>query len=344
LDYCITVRKQSGAVFGNDPGQTTFLVVPDGQNTYAPADAVTQAVWTRQVLSILDASKTRDASGVYRSDLLVFIHGYNNQPPAILQRQRQLQADLGKNDFKGLVVSFDWPSGDTALSYLPDREHAKQTAMLLVKDCIELFVRTLSTTDCQVNAHILAHSMGAFVVREAFDDSDDRQVTASVNWTASQIAIIAGDVSAISMSQGNPEAESVYRHCVRLTNYSNPFDEVLQLSNAKRIGLAPRVGRVGLPTDAPSTAVNVDCGNYYQEMIKTRDTTTIIGNPSHSWYIGDPVWSKDLAETLAGNLDRHAIATRKPLPTGQFELVNPQTPTPAAPIGPVAVATVAPRP
>lgn len=338
MDYCITVRNRTGGNFGDSPGPTTFLRVPENEDTYGPSEGMRSAVWTREVMGILNGVKVRDLSGVYRSDLLIFIHGFDNQPPIVLQRQRQLQKDLGAYGFKGLVISFDWPAGDTALAYLPDRDNARQTALALVKDCIELFVRTRASTDCQVNVHILAHSTGAFVVREAFDDSDDRTVPSSVNWTASQIVLIAGDISASSMTVGNPETESIYRHCVRMTNYSNPLDEVLQLSNIKRAGLASRVGRVGLPEDAPSTAVNIDCGDYYKKMIKVRDPSTIIGVPCHSWHLGDPVWTADFADVLAGNLDRRAIPTREQLPTGQFSLIPPSTSTPTAQQTPVAVA------
>ena len=71
-----------------------------------------------------------------------------------------------------------------------------------------------------------------------------------------------GDVSAGSMSAGDSSTESLYRHCIRLTNYSNEGDSVLKVSNAKRLGMAPRVGRAGLPTDVPSKAVDVDCTEY----------------------------------------------------------------------------------
>jgi esterase/lipase superfamily enzyme len=187
--------------------------------------------WVRAVMGQMTAS--HDLTGVTRRDLLVFIHGYDNEPPIVLKRQRVLKQGLTSAGFTGTVISFDWPSGDIALSYLPDREKAKQTAMALVSDCIELFLRTQVVTDCDVNVHILAHSTGAYVVREAFDDADDRAFQSSFNWTVSQMVFIAGDVSASSMSEGNAGTESIYRHCIRLTNYSNPFDEVLLLAPAR---------------------------------------------------------------------------------------------------------------
>jgi hypothetical protein len=94
------------------------------------------------------------------------------------------------------------------------------------------------------------------------------------------------------MSAGNSESDSIYRHCIRLTNYANPYDEALQLSNVKRVGVAPRAGRIGLPPDAPRQAVNVDCGEYYHAMIRSRPKESIIGYASHSWHIGDPVFTE----------------------------------------------------
>ena len=338
-DYVITARAAAGAGFGDEVGPTVFLQVPGAAADTAPAQAIARDEWVRAVLA--QAGRTRDATGIVRGDVLAFIHGYNSAPPLVLRRHRRLRADLRQHGYAGAVVSFDWPAGDSALAYLADREKAKLTAFDLVRDCIALFARMQGLGDCEVNVHLLAHSTGAYVVREAFDDADDRQAIAAVNWTASQVALISADISAAAMAEGSPASASIYRHCLRLTNYANPFDEVLQLANVKRAGLAPRLGRVGLPADAPGKAVNVDCGEYYQKMIRTRPADTIIGVPSHSWQIGDPVFTEDLARTLSGDLDRSAIPTRQGLPSGRFKLVDPQafvataasTPVPVRPVG-----------
>ena len=337
-DYVITARAVAGGAFGDDVGPTTFLQVPATAANTAPADGIPRNDWVRKVIA--EAGRKRDATGVVRGDVLTFIHGSDTTPPIMLQRHRRLKTDLRQHGYAGAVVSFDWPAGNVALAYLEDREKAKLTAFQLVGNCIELFARMQGAADCDINVHLLAHSTGAYVVREAFDDADDRQAIAAVNWTASQIVLISADISAASMSGGNPASESIYRHCLRLTNYSNPFDEVLQLSNVKRVGLAPRVGRVGLPADSPQKAVNVDCGEYYQTMIKTRPPNTIIGYPSHSWQIGDPVFTEDLAQTLNGDLDRSAISTRQALPNGQFKLVDPQALVATAASTPIPMRTV----
>lgn len=257
VDFVMSVRDVRKGQFVAEVGQTRFLQVPDGANA-DPAQAIKAGDWYKAVTT---AGEWTNSRGEARGDILFVVHGYNTSVNDAVDRHRQIKADLGKLQFKGVIVSFDWPSSTSALAYLPDRHRAKETALQLVNDGIrQLSAR--QTPDCAINIHILGHSTGAFVIREAFDDADDTQLAQS-SWLVSQILFAAGDVSAGSMSEGNSGAASVYNHCLRLTNYSSRHDVVLDISNVKRLGVAPRVGRVGLPDDCPRTAVNVDCTDYY---------------------------------------------------------------------------------
>ncbi|MEP0565423.1 MAG: hypothetical protein ABJC64_13535, partial [Paracoccaceae bacterium] len=67
------------------------------------------------------------------------------------------------------------------------------------------------------------------------------------------------------MEEGQSKTSSLYRHCVRLTNYFNPFDNVLTLSNVKRVGVSPRAGRVGVASPEPRKLVDINCGPYYEK-------------------------------------------------------------------------------
>ncbi len=311
FNYIVTARARNhDGSFSDRPGGSTYLRIPKERATYTFADRVPFAQWTKEVIALSDPHK--DDTGIERGDVLVFVHGYNNSMQDILTRHNRLCQDLPAFRFNGAVVSFDWPCNDVALAYLPDRLNAKITALQLVTDCIRPLASMQAKGNCTLNVHLLAHSTGAFVIREAFDDADDREVIATVNWTVSQIALIAGDVSSASLSADDSEARSLYRHCVRLTNYSNGNDTVLQLSNVKRVGVSPRVGRVGLPVDAPQSAVNIDCSEYYEAVVAGRPESEILGNRTHSWHIGDPLFIEDLAMTLRGGLDRTAIKTRTP--------------------------------
>ena len=104
-------------------------------------------------------------------------------------------------------------------------------------------------------------------------------------------------------------SSSLFRHSIRITNYMNPFDSVLKLSNVKRIGVRPRVGRVGPPPDSRDNCVDMDFGDYFQTL--DEGTATNAGTFKHSWHIGDPVFAKDLCDTPHGDTDRRRIKTRQ---------------------------------
>lgn len=300
------VRKARGgepAKFEAEPGPTRYLFVPSNDEKPTPEHKVPREDWFNKAMV---QAKTRCEDGE-SGNILVFVHGYNNKFKEVIDQHRQLKKDLDQVRFRGTVATFGWPSDDSGLNYLEDRSDARAVALQMVTGVILPFSQ-FQQPDCEVNVHLLCHSTGAFLVREAFDDADDRAKITARNWTVSQIAFIGADVSSHSMRGGS--SRSLYRHSVRLTNYMNPFDSVLKLSNAKRLGMRPRVGRVGLPDGAPpDECVDVDCGDYFQTLDENR--ATFSGTFCHSWHIGDPVFARDLAETLHGDVDRRRISTRK---------------------------------
>jgi esterase/lipase superfamily enzyme len=303
VDHIFCARNTTGGQFGSNPGPTKFLAVPANATHHTPAMAISKSAWFASVAA--EAETDRTPQGAAMGDVLIYIHGFNTKPEMVLHRHRLIKKGLAALDYKGALVSFDWPSADSALNYLEDRTDAKLTAIRLVSDGIAPFTAFLQQ-DCEIAVHVLAHSMGAFVLREALDDADDRRAIVTTGWSLSQVMICSGDVSADSMG-ASAVSSSLYRHCVRLTNYSNPFDAVLSISNVKRVGVSPRVGRIGLPATAPSKAVNVDCGLYYDEH---RERFADVANSDHSFYFSSPEFLKDVYLTLLGKIDRSSIPTR----------------------------------
>jgi esterase/lipase superfamily enzyme len=303
MDYIFTARNVSKGEFGSNPAKSKFLAVPPAAKVHTPAMEISRPDWIKRVIAEAETGKT--AQGMPMGDVLIHIHGFNTEQALVLKRHRLIRKGLEALGYKGAVVSFDWPCADSALNYLEDRVDAKQTAMQLVTDGISSFALTLQQ-GCEISTHVLAHSMGAFVLREAFDDADDRRGLVNKGWSLSQVMLIGADVSADSMGN-SAVSSSLYRHCVRLTNYANPYDAVLSISNAKRVGVSPRVGRVGLPATAPSKAVNVDVGIYYDEH---REDFAGIPNSDHAFYFSSPAMMKDILFTLQGEIDRASIPTR----------------------------------
>jgi len=314
MDYVFCVRSRRGQEFGNEPGGSHFLEVPENTSQLNTDHKITKTAWVKKVTAEAESGVV---NGMPSGDILFYVHGFNTPQTVMIERHRKIRKGLEQNGFAGVVVSFDWPAADSALNYLEDRKDAKRTAFKLVDEGIKSFA-ALQRPDCRINMHILAHSMGSYVVREAFDDADDRPGVAAKSWSVSQIMLVSADVSAKSMTDGNPKSSSLYRHAVRLTNYYNPLDDVLSVSSVKRVGVAPRVGRVGLPESYPEKAVNLYCGAYFKEhRSKFGDSLTA----GHIWYFDDPKFLKDVFLTIQGELDRHEFPTRVHTDKGNLALV-----------------------
>jgi hypothetical protein len=141
---------------------------------------------------------------------------------------------------------------------------------------------------------------------------------------ASQIALISGDVSSDTTAEGDADAESICRHCLGLTNYSNGYDEVLQISNIKSASNRERdwSGCRRQPHPVPSLSIAV---NTYAASITPHAPGVAGITTSHSWQFGNPVFTEDLAQTRNGNVDRSVIATRDVRAANRYVLKIPNS-------------------
>jgi len=323
FDYVMCVRNAGSDGFGVHVGRTRYLAVPAGAQPL-PTHAIAAGTWFRRVRQ---AGEWRNDRNEPRGDILFVVHGYNMTEEEVIDRHRRLVRALAAQPqpFRGVVVSFDWPTQGSALAYMPDRHKAKASALRLVTDGIRpLSMRQLP--DCSMNLHLLGHSTGAYVLREAFDDADDMQLR-NAAWNVSQICLVAADISSQSLASGNPEGAALYTHCQRLTNYYSRHDSALDLSNAKRVGLAPRAGRRGLAANVPDKAVDIDCSDYYRRLqaepaLQKKDQPEgFSGVHSHSWYFGNLAFTRDLYSTLTGT-DRAGMTTRMKDADGGLQLAS----------------------
>ena len=302
--YVICTRRVRSGFFRNEPGPVAYLEVPDGQDP-TPEHKIAQRAWFNRVRDLADgvADNQIDTAG----DVLVFIHGYNNDQAIVIDRHRQLQGDLWKEGFRGLVVSFDWPSASSPVNYLEDRWDASKTAITLVTGCI-VHLAARQKADCHTNVHLLGHSTGAYVIREAFYHARKKGVLHRNSWKVSQVGFVGGDIASATLAENDTISHPLFERTLRITNYSNHYDKALKVSNAKRFGLRPRVGRVGVPRRAHPSVVNVDCSPYFRDLNPASQPR--FGKFCHSWHIGNEIFSRDFAYVLRGGVDRHAIPTR----------------------------------
>lgn len=315
MDFIFTARSIRKGKFSGDAGSIRFLQVPPRSNLPKPDHRVRKSEWVKDIMS---ECRPGSASSITEGDIVILVHGFNVDPSEMLILHRKVKAGLARNGFEGVLVSYDWPAEGKTLAYREDRKDAKATALSLVDEGISTFVR-LQRDDCDIDVHVMAHSMGCFVTREAFDDADDRASVAARSWSVSQVLLIAGDISKDSLAEGNPKSSSLFRHAVRVTNYFNPLDDVLSISASKRVGVSRRAGRVGSGTPIRSKTANIYCGDYFRD---NRDKFAKSINAGHSWYFDDDVFYKDAAMTIAGQLDREELPTRRPTNKGNLALVK----------------------
>src|SRR5262245_52304112 len=112
--FVMCVRAIKDGKFIAEPGPTRFLLVPDNEPP-SPQHIVKKAdVWFKK-LRAASVWGNDPRRGGDRGDILIFVHGYNNDQQVVMQRHRRLATDLADVNYKGVVMSFDWPSDNEAL-------------------------------------------------------------------------------------------------------------------------------------------------------------------------------------------------------------------------------------
>ncbi|NOY68814.1 MAG: hypothetical protein GXP53_04890 [Deltaproteobacteria bacterium] len=107
MQFVMCARAVKKGVFIAEPSPSLFLLVPAGERP-APIHAVKKTdQWFKKLLIAATWGKDSRNGGLDRGDLLVFVHGYNNDQEIVMDRHAQLKRDLSTVGFKGEILSFD---------------------------------------------------------------------------------------------------------------------------------------------------------------------------------------------------------------------------------------------
>lgn len=313
--YMISLRKADGT---DGVGPARYITFNDAAG---PETELGQDTWAAQIMAPL-LTKTQNPAGplTITGDILFFVHGFNVTHLAACASHLKTANSLKAAGWTGTVVSYDWPSDGLVFAYLPDRANARGAASALISSGIGL-LQAKQTSDCTINVHVMAHSMGGFVTQQAFTGAYQ---DIPPSWNVAQLLFVAADVDQSVFSADNYSAKMFIQHAGRLTAYCNGYDKALMVSAVKRLDMAPRMGRVGLPDDAPQMMCEVNCSDLFKKVDPglLNDLSPIT---THCFYFDQPTFWRDVALTLAGGLDRNAIPTRKADPatnlTNRFTLI-----------------------
>ena len=136
----------------------------------SPADGTFSAVglsdWTIKTVEAISIGESI-SNGARGRDVLVYIHGFNQTFEAAALDAARLSDGL---KFRGETMLFSWPSKNSLLNYIYDRESA-----LWSRDALEEMLDQLIADRSVGTIHIVAHSMGTMVAVEALRQLYDRR-------------------------------------------------------------------------------------------------------------------------------------------------------------------------
>lgn len=244
-----------------------------------------------------------------RTDTLVFVHGFNVSFMGALGAAARLADQVKVDGTEINVVVFSWPSdGEKVpwMSYYSDREDARASGPALARAYLKMleFVAELGEEEhCQRCLHLMAHSMGAYVLRnglQAILAKDPNKLTRLFD----QIILAAPDEDDDTF-ETDQKLRLLPRMGRRVTVYFNRNDRALIVSDKTKSN-PDRLGSDGprLIDLIPKKVELVDCRNVAMSADK------LVG---HSYYINSPAMAADIAAVLLGG-DSEAIPNREYIP------------------------------
>jgi esterase/lipase superfamily enzyme len=199
---------------------------------------------TASPLSLDDWGKVIRGSG--RQEALIFVHGFNTTFNESLYRVAQVVWDL---QYKGIPILFSWASWGgvdrynaigLTRSYIYDRDSA-----ILARDAFLAVLRTLRGALGVKRIHVVAHSMGNFLLLNALE----YEARNSASNRLSEVIMAAPDLDRAQFIQIVPKVRPITDG---MTLYASSVDYALKASKVAargtvRAGDVPDIGPVVLP-------------------------------------------------------------------------------------------------
>jgi len=260
--------------------------------------------------------RVRDEMAGNQRDTLVYIHGYNVTFKEALTAGARLAVNLRPhNNGSGVnVVLFSWPSDGSAMPYLAyasDRQDAAPSGPAFARAFLKLADFLQGSTpeeECRQKLHLLAHSMGNYVLRHAVQEIRSH-FPGRPPRVFDQIFMMAADEDDDTFEHDYKLA-LLPRLAHRVSVYFNHGDVALHISD-KTKGNPDRLGTDGprLPQQVPAKVTQVDC------------TPVVSGAIEHSYYLGSPRVVEDVLQVLAG-IPSDLIAGRRYVPESNRYRLN----------------------
>lgn len=253
------------------------------------------------------------AQGVNTPKVGIYLHGYNNDYQDSIDELFDLEESLEKvYGHKPVVVGFSWPSSGKVVSYLSDREEARDSVGAFTRFLLD--INTLATKnekDCFSTTFCIAHSMGNYLLRKGMEYMSDYLGSPTGRMLFDETVLMAPDLSSHDIELDG-KGSYIADFSRRVHVYYSKHDRALKASSAKRFG-GNRLGRHG-PDDydnLPGNVVAVNAENYANSKSikghKDRAGEQVSVHSSHRYH---PKILADVIQVLS-SIDRDQITGRK---------------------------------
>ena len=263
------------------------------------------------LLAELDRLKAKE--GVNTPKVGIYLHGYNNNYQDSIDEIYDLEQNLrlvyGHNP---VMVGFSWPSSGKVVSYLSDREEARDSVGAFTRFLIDINkLATQNEQDCFSTTFCIAHSMGNYLLRKGMEYLSDHLGTPTGRMLFDETVMMAPDLASKDI-EIDGKGSYIADFSRRVHVYYSKYDRALKASSAKRFG-GNRLGRHG-PDDfdnLPGNVVAVNAKKYANsdsiEGRKDREGNQVSVHSSHRYH---PEILADVIQVLS-SIDRDQITGRE---------------------------------
>ena len=240
-----------------------------------------------------------------KTDAIVFIHGYN----VTFKEAIATSVKIGKNyqEVNGNkdvdVVCFSWPSDGSMfpwIAYSNDRQDAAASGPAFARGLLKMadFFRNMPAEEaCHQKLHLMAHSMGNYVLRHALQEVR-RQNGGRIPRIFDQIFLFAPDEDDDAFEYEH-KLELLPRLGRHVNVYFNRGDAAMAISDVTK-GNPDRLGDDGprAPFQVPGKVSQIDCSNV------------VGGAVEHSYFVDERKVIEDIAQVMDG-VDPKRVANRE---------------------------------
>ncbi|EAZ89091.1 alpha/beta hydrolase [Crocosphaera chwakensis] len=318
-DGLANLRFGQAEVTGEDFSQYQIQLAPE--NLFADPPVLGSQTILQQV-----SQEMREKG----EDTLIFIHGYNTSFRESLTAAAKLHQVLTSNDprnpqpsLKLNICLFSWPSDGSLLlgdrnaankiAYRNDRLDAAASGPAFARSFLKVadFINGLDTR-CQQKLHLLAHSMGNYVLRFAVQELKN-QVGDQLPRLFDQILMMAADEDDDAFDRQD-KLFDLPRITRRTSVYFNREDLALWASDRFK-GNPPRLGTDGpiQPRQLPRNVYPIDC---------TKVISRFTDPSEHGYYISVPRVVTDMRFVLQDEIPDEILGRKYISETNRYRLLE----------------------